>query len=265
MNLFATLADDTSAANRFVRRMLPDRGINQADHVLVAFEQSPKGVAEHLGERGQPTQIDVLFTVFREGRVYGAIGVEVKLSEREFGSCRGWTAVRDGVPLNPARERCLDGPRILKAPAQQCFMAEREGRKYWGSMTMVGASFDPGRLAAQDRCPFRFGLYQLMRNRVTLDVLRSITDAAWCDFVVCVHPGNEDVLLLPEPAEGETRAVDAFRALLRQGGVLEWNACEVTDAIVEVDGAREEWADWMRGKYLLGDAIPVRIAAQDRV
>jgi hypothetical protein len=159
VNLFANLAADPSAANRFVRRILPDREIIHTDQVRVAFEHSPKGVPERLGERGQPTQIDVFFTVFRGDLVYGAIGVEVKLSEREFGSCRGWTGVRDAVPVNPERERCLDGPRVFESPSQQCFMAQREGRKYWSAMMMAGTSFDRDRLAAQDRCPFRHGLY----------------------------------------------------------------------------------------------------------
>jgi hypothetical protein len=251
VNLFASLADDAAMANRFVRRMMPDRGITQADHVYVAFEQSPKGVPERLGEHGQATQIDVFFTVIREGQVEGAIGVEVKLSEREFGSCRGWTGVRDGVPINPSRERCLDGPRLFESPDQQCFLAEREGRKYWSLMTTVDTSFAPDRLTTQTCCPFRHGLYQMMRNRVALDMWRSINSAEWSDFVVCVHPANEDVLRLPEPVAGESKAVDAFRTLLRPGGVAEWDARKVLDAIVAVGGAREEWAPWMRGKYLL--------------
>ena len=131
-------------------------------------------------------------------------------------------------------------------------MAEREGRKYWSSMTMPGTSFDPVRLAAQGCCPFRHGLYQMMRNRVTLDVLRSISEAGWCDFVVCMHPANAEVRRLAEPVEGEPRAVDAFRSLLRPGGMLEWDACEVVDAILDVDGGDVAWAEWMRGKYLLG-------------
>ena len=117
---------------------------------------------------------------------------------------------------------------------------------------MAGASFDPNRLAAQDRCPFRYGLYQMMRNRVTLDVLRSITDAEWCDFVVCVHPANEEVVRLPDPVAGELNAVDAFRTLLlRPGGLLEWDASDVLEAIHGIGGGSEEWAGWMRGKYLL--------------
>ena len=144
VNLFAALADDAPAANRFLRQMLPDRRITHDDAVRVVFEHSPKGVPERLGERGQPTQIDVVFTVFRERRVHGVIGVEVKLSEREFGACRGWTGMVDGVPLNPARDRCLDGRRVFESPDQHCFMAEREGRKYWSSMTMPGASLRAG-------------------------------------------------------------------------------------------------------------------------
>ena len=139
---------------------------------------------ERLGERGQPTQIDVFFEVVREGRIRGAIGVEVKLSESEFGGCRGWNGIRETGPINPDRDRCLDARRVVESPETQCFMAEREGRRYWSLMGAVGASFDPDRLAEQDCCPFRHGLYQMMRNRVALDVFRSITEAEWTDFVV---------------------------------------------------------------------------------
>lgn len=254
VNLFATLAKDPSGANRFLRRMLPERGITPADDVVVKFEHSPSGVPERLGERGQPTQIDVFFEVVREGRIRGAVGVEVKLSESEFGGCRGWNGTRETEPINPHQERCLDARRVLESPEAECFMAEREGRRYWSLMGAVGASFDPDRLAQQDHCPFRHGLYQLMRNRVTLDVFRSITGAEWTDFVVCAHRANQAVARLPEPVAGESNAVAAFRNLLRPGSVLEWDASEVLEAIVAAEGGTEEWAGWMRDKYLLGEA-----------
>jgi hypothetical protein len=253
VNLFATLAKDPSGANRFLRSMLPERAIADGDHVVVKFEHSPSGAPERLGERGQPTQIDVFFEVVREGRIRGAIGVEVKLSESEFGGCRGWNGIRATVPINPDRERYLDTRRILESPEARCFMAEREGRRYWDLMGAVDASFDLDRIAEQDRCPFRHGLYQMMRNRVALDVFRSITEAEWTDFVVCVHPANEAVARLPEPVAGEFNAVAGFRSLLRPGRLLEWDASEVLKAIVAVEGGSEEWAGWMRGKYLLGE------------
>lgn len=72
VSLFASLSDDASMANRFIRRMLPKHQIKEDDQVSPAFEHSPSGVAERLGERGQATQIDVFFTVIRDRRVYGA-------------------------------------------------------------------------------------------------------------------------------------------------------------------------------------------------
>lgn len=255
VNLFALLVDDPPAANRFLRKMLPDRGIEEADHVRLLFEHSPKGVPERLGERGQPTQIDVFFSVYRQRLLHAVVGIEVKLSEKEFGTCRGWNGLRDGLLLNPANERCLDGRRVFESPGDQCFMAEREGRRYWSSMTMPGASFDRDRLAAQDRCPFRHGLYQMMRNRVTLDVLRSMSDAQWCEFVVCIHPSNDEVRRLAEPVGGSESAIEAFRSLLRSGGILEWDASGVVDALLDVGAADAGWAEWMRRKYLLGPQV----------
>jgi len=77
-------------------------------------------------ERGQPTQIDVFFEVVREDRIRGAIGVEVKLSESEFGGCRGWNGVGGTGPINPDRKRCLNARRVVESPETQCFMAECE-------------------------------------------------------------------------------------------------------------------------------------------
>jgi hypothetical protein len=254
VNLFATLAKDPFSANRFLRSMLPERGITQADHVVVRFEHSPSGVPERLGERGQPTQMDVFFEVVREGRIRGAIGIEVKLSESKFGGCRGWNGIRKTRPINPNRERCLDARRVLESPEAQCYMAEEEGRRYWNEMSAVGGSFDLDRLAQQVHCPFRHGLYQMMRNRVALDVFQSITGAEWTEFVVCVHPANLAVARLPEPVAGESNVVAAFRNLIRPSSVLEWDASVVLEAIIAAEGGTEEWAGWMRTKYLLGKA-----------
>jgi hypothetical protein len=254
VNLFAPLADDVQAAHAFLRRMLPARELADGDRVEVRFEHSPPGVAERLGECGQPTQIDVFFAVANERGMRGAIGVEVKLSEREFGVCRGWAAARDHVPINPARERCLDARAVLEAPWRECFMAEHEGRKYWDVMLQPDSSFDLQHLGPQDRCPFRHGLYQLMRNRVSLDVLRSVESLAFSDFVVCLHPGNLDARQLPEAVLGELDTIEAFRRLVRPGGLLEWDARAVLEAVVEVGAAPPGWADWMRSKYLLEPA-----------
>ena len=93
----------------------------------------------------------------------------------------------------------------------------------------------------------------MMRNRVALDVLRSISDAEWCDFVVCAHSANRDVRTLSEPVGEERGALEAFRTLLRPGGLLEWDPRAVLDAVVDGGGSRT-WQEWMQSKYLLGPA-----------
>lgn len=265
VNLFAPLADDPGAANRFLRRFHPSRSVAETDRVQVAFEDSPAGVAERLGERGQPTQIDVVFSVYCAGRRIGAVGIEVKLSEREFGGCRGWTGEIAGVPIDPGRDRCLDGRAVFEQPARRCFMSEHEGRSYWSWMAGPGSSFVADRLALPQPCPFRHGLYQMMRNRVALDVLRSIDGAEWCDFVVCAHAGNHEVRRLPEAVGGEVRAVEAFGSLVRPGGILAWDPGAVADAIRDAEGADDAWHAWLRGKYLLcEDAVPMTLAVAKR-
>lgn len=254
VNLFAPLVDDRLGALRFLSRLAPHRALGGADLVRVEFEASPDGVCGQVGESGHPTQIDVLFRVFRGEALRGAVGIEVKLGERAFGGCRGFNGDRDGRMLNPARERCLDGRRVLASPDSECFMAQAEGRRYWHWMTAAEGSFDLTRLVDREPCAFRHGLYQLMRNRVALDVLRNVYGAEWCDLAVCMHASNEAVALLPEPVAGHADVRDAFDAITRPGALLRWDALEVLETIEEVGAGPEGWARWMREKYLLEPA-----------
>jgi hypothetical protein len=232
--------------------MTPDLGVVESDRLQVSFEESPRGVAERVGERGQATQFDVFFEIFRHDKLLGVIAVEVKLSEREFGGCRGFsTRDKSHSRVNPDPSRCLDGPRVSQTPEQQCFMAQSEGRQYWSLMKLPESSFDPASLASQAHCPFRHGLYQMMRNRVALDALRSMTSAEWCEFAVCVHPSNRLARQLPEAVAGQSDAVTAFRELTGGRGVREWDPTRVVSTIEAVGAAPEGWGDWMRAKYLL--------------
>jgi hypothetical protein len=173
VNLFAPLSRDASLARSFLAAFLPDRAIHPADCVSVAFEQTPPGMPGWLGERRQPTQVDVFFTVTRDGRPFGYVLVEVKFTEISFGGCRGWNDDASRSPRsNPDRSRCLDLKRILAAPERHCWMAERERRTYWDIMRANGGSFSFRGLPASAPCPFRHGLYQVMRNRVLADCLR---------------------------------------------------------------------------------------------
>ena len=86
-------------------------------------------------------------------------------------------------------------------------------------------------LAGDAPCPFRHGLYQLMRNRVLADALIEETDAGWADFAVCIHPGNHQARRLAEAIGGKTDAVEAFRAIAGADAVVELDPMAVVEAV----------------------------------
>ncbi|MGH7258043.1 MAG: PGN_0703 family putative restriction endonuclease [Nitrospiraceae bacterium] len=69
VNLFGPLKDDPLLARRVLAELIPDRAIQQEDEVTVEFEHTPEGAPGWLGETktSQPTQVDVFFTVSRNG------------------------------------------------------------------------------------------------------------------------------------------------------------------------------------------------------
>jgi hypothetical protein len=129
-------------------------------------------------------------------------------------------------------------------------MAEREGRRYWEIMNRDDSSFMLRELPASSACPFRHGLYQIMRNRVLADCLRREKSAEWADVAVCIHPDNEAVLEQPEHVSGAPTVVEDFQTITSAQGLREWNPREVLDAIV-AGGAPVGWIDWMKRRYLL--------------
>jgi len=125
VNLFAPLADDCARARRALQLLLPTRDVRPEDTVRVRFEFTPEGAPSWMGERQQPTQVDVYLLVTRSHRCVGHVLVEVKYSESSFGCCRGWDATR-----NPDPSRCLNVSEITSAPQANCWLAATEGRHY---------------------------------------------------------------------------------------------------------------------------------------
>ena len=71
VNLFAPLASDTVLAKAVFTRVVPHRSLEPLDEVRVELEHTPDGARDWLGERRQPTQVDVFFTVSRAGAPLG--------------------------------------------------------------------------------------------------------------------------------------------------------------------------------------------------
>ena len=251
VNLFAPLASDDQVARRFWDRFVPHRHLDASQKVGVIFEHTPRLARDWLGEkRRQSTQVDVYLTVQQDGWQIGHLLVEVKFSEAEFGSCRGAvpsTSKRQGN-LHP--DRCMDIQAILGAPGVQCWLVEEKKRRYWDYLTSPNSSISLDELK-QGPCPFRQGLYQIMRNRLLADALVVNGNAWWADVAVCIHPGNDAVRRLREPVGGETDAVAAINKLIPHGKILDLNPVEIVSFVAEEDHAWRDWGAVMRARYCL--------------
>jgi hypothetical protein len=249
VNIFAPLAEDPVRARKALQLLLPTREFAPGDDIAIRFEFTPEGAAAWLGERGQPTQIDVYFGVTRSNRCIGHVLVEVKFTESSFGCCRGWETKIDTPSSNPDLSRCLDSAAIVSAPEANCWLAQSEGRQYWKIMSEPGSSIHATAIRVAGGCPFRHGLYQMMRNRVLADELGRRTGAAWADFAVCRHSDNKRVVVLAEPVLSLLDAVGAFRSLSSNDAILDWDAEKIVRAIASTDDRLDDWRAWMLRRY----------------
>lgn len=254
VNLFAPLAEDPGHARSFVNRLLPGRGIELRDMVKVYFEHTPDGAPGWLGESGQPTQVDVFFEITRGERQVGFVLVEVKYSEPAFGGCRGWNGKRERKWSNPERARCENAAGVVTSPETQCWLAETQGRQYWKMLSQSSSSLRIQQIGQSKACPFRHGLYQMMRNRVLADELSRQTPGAWSEFAVCRHPENRVLTTLIEPVAGSNDSFAAFRTLSSPDAVGDWNAQEVLDLIGTSDLQLPGWKTWMEDRYFSKNA-----------
>lgn len=252
VNLFAPLAEDKSLARQVFTRLFSHRRISVTDTVSVSFEYSTRETANWLGERtnGQGTQVDVFFSVLDEAsQPIGHVLVEVKLSETEFGSCRGAKPLSPQRSGNPNSERCLNFGGVLAASAEQCWLVETEGRRYWERMADDTSSFAFANVPSDAACPFRHGLYQIMRNRILADAFVDETTAVWADVAVCIHSGNKDARRLNQEVCGEADAVAAFRQITQEDSLLELDPSVVVDVIGSSEACPPIWEEWMRERY----------------
>jgi hypothetical protein len=116
-------------------------------------------------------------------------------------------------------------------------------------MSAAGSSIRADAVRASDPCPFRHGLYQMMRNRVLADELARQTNAEWSEFVVCRHPGNEHVTVLKESVSSINDAIKAFQSLSSKQAVLEWNPEDVVRITAAFDDRLKVWEMWMLNRY----------------
>jgi hypothetical protein len=249
VNLFGPLQGQLEHCRRLVERLLPHRALQDDDTVGIWFEHTPPGAREWLGESGQPTQVDVFLEVSRGPRPVGYVLIEVKFTESGFGACRGWNGRHDKAWLNVGRKRCEDVASVLHDPAAQCWMVQEHKRMYWTLLTKSDSTLKADRIKADRACPFRHGLYQLMRSRVLADELCRRAPGAWAEVVVCRHPANQALVRLKDAVASEDDAFAAFRALSAPESIQDWNAEGIARIIASFDPDGSDWLSWMQRRY----------------
>ena len=82
-----------------------------------------------------------------------------------------------------------------------------------------------------------------MRNYVTAKLLGS------AQFVVCIHPDNDELRILDYPVAGHFDAIQAFKAILGADAVHVWNARTLVDNAATLKPKLGTWREWMTAMY----------------
>lgn len=249
VNLFGPARFSHAAAQALWKELPAGRSHRDPHHVDVHFEYSgPEDgfTRQTLGEAGIPTQIDVAVEgSFTQG-VRRLQLIEVKFTESHFGAYRG--AKGGKGQANPAPERCGNLAKVLEDKAEQCWLVQAEHRRYWD---LIEGS--PGLKVSADEqggCPWRGGLYQLMRNWALAHSLLERNIAASVDLAVCIHPDNDEARRLHTKVAGSEDALVAFNGMTAPTKVAELDPRVLVRA-QDVGGAPAGWRGYIEQRYAL--------------
>ena len=249
VNLFGPAHSSPDVAKSLWNALPAAQGHPYPERVVVHFEYSGPDedfAKTELGEAGISTQIDVAVEGIFSGDIRHMQFIEVKLSESEFGSCRG--AKRGKKAPNPAPDRCGDLSRILQSPSTQCWLAEIERRQYWKFIGSTTSGLDT-KADKNGGCPWKGGLYQVVRNWALARAMLDRGIVASINLAVCVHPGNHAAAHLSTEVAGAKRVVAAFNAMARQMIVSDCDPRTLIEA-QEQGGAPRAWKNYMYRRYL---------------
>jgi restriction endonuclease-like protein len=118
-------------------------------------------------------------------------------------------------------------------------MVSRERRRYWEILKSPESKLTFESLAPQAACPFRYGLYQLMRNKVLAEAMVQHGRAKWAYFGVCAHPEN---------SSGIAEDIQEFHSLFGEG-LLNIDPRVLISTVAASARRLEPWADYMRERY----------------
>jgi restriction endonuclease-like protein len=247
VNLFGPARKSEAACLELWRALTSDASSKQPQRVELAFEYGgpslPPLGRTALGERRQTTQIDVALRAQFAGGKARFLLIEVKLSESSFGACRGAKEV-----AKQGGSDCNRLSKILARPDRKCWLAKNEGRKYWPVIQSGPRGLRFSSLA-DEPCPWKGGLYQLMRNWAFGQALVQTGNAEDFHVGVCIHPNNSEALALKEPIGGTSDLIAAFDKFVSKGRVIRVDPERVVGLLAPF--ADVSWTDYVRKRYKL--------------
>lgn len=202
-------------------------------------------------ETGHPTQLDVLVRVDAERNGVATpalIGIEVKYTEPEFGTCGGFRS--RGWKNEEWRRACIQGGRDR---VDHCYLKVNEGRKYLVNHDIFRE--DP--LAAPGPCLLLGPANQVHRGFSAVRALAEKAGNIPSMYLVVHHQGNPSLHLpertIPGCAPFTAGAYDRYRQALRpdlRGAVNDRTFAQLLDVYTAAAGkAGPEWLGWLRSRY----------------
>jgi hypothetical protein len=248
VNLFYPLRDQPTLLAGFLADSLPQLARVGSIH----FEYA--GDKDYLNERGgrgrMRTSADVSIEWFDAANSRNLLMLEYKFTEREFGRCGGATSRG-----NKDRSRCLRANEIIKAPGRMCYLVDPKNRPYWDIALAPDGPLKGDLLARESYCPFRYDLYQLMRNQLLAHRIESDPDSGFesATFGVVYHKDNEELLRMGHPFGGKGNPLTAWISLLRQPKRFIWFTVQDLFAAVDANLPPQlvEWRKYLRARYEL--------------
>lgn len=210
-----------------------DRWFPSPQRVEFEFPNTGDPLGELAPDRPHRTRVDVRIDY---GEAKTAL-IEVKFTEEEFGTC---SAGRNAD--NPRAATC-SGAQSIADLAAGCYLATDLRRPYFSRLAETILSPE---LFGLPGCPFRSGLYQLMRNALMVEHVR-VSERRDVELVVFAPGPRLNPALHASVGAGSVD--DYLRTIVRDTERHRARAITFEDVLAHgpVD---QDWAEFMTEKYL---------------
>jgi len=242
VNLFLPLLIDPKIATKVlssVKTDLKEIAVDQLDMgYRIEFWDEPENVLnDHTKVSG--TDADVAIAYYDHQDDLNLWLIEHKLTEAEFTTCGGSKSLG-----RTQAHACAPASAILENP-NLCYYHSGCNFRYWDITIQHPSLFDPNRIRAYNKCPFKGGMNQLWRNQLLAISIETSASPRWpykkVYFSVVYHPRNGSL----QPTISEYQKLIDFNDRF-----FFFTSDTLIDQAKKVAGsALKEWVRWFEELY----------------